>query len=44
MALLNEQAQHFGATVEQLAAKRDQAIVRLMRALGKSPAQADERT
>jgi hypothetical protein len=44
VALLNEQAQHFGATVEQLAAKRDQAIVRLMRALGKIPAQADERT
>jgi ketoreductase RED1 len=38
VALLNEQARHFGATVEQLAARRDQAIVRLMRALGRIPA------
>lgn len=40
-ALLSEQAQHFDGTVEQLAARRDQAIVRLMRALGQDPAQAN---
>ena len=33
VALLNEQAQHFGGTVEQLAARRDQAIVQLIRTL-----------
>jgi ketoreductase RED1 len=42
VAMLTEQAQHFGATVEQLAARRDQAIVRLMRALRQIPAQAHE--
>jgi ketoreductase RED1 len=42
VALLNDQAQHFGATVDQLAARRDQAIIRLMRALGQLPAQADD--
>jgi ketoreductase RED1 len=43
VALLSEQAQQFGATVEQLAARRDDAIVRLMRALREIPAQAHER-
>jgi ketoreductase RED1 len=42
VALLSEQAQHFGGTVGQLAARRDAAIVRLMRALGRLPAQAHE--
>ena len=42
VALLSEQAQHFGATVEQLAARRDQAIVRLMRALREIPPPGDE--
>jgi ketoreductase RED1 len=42
VALLGEQAQHFGGTVEQLAARRDQAIVRLMRALREIPPQGDQ--
>jgi ketoreductase RED1 len=42
VAVLNEQAQHFGATVDQLAATRDQAIVRLLRALRQTPIQANE--
>ena len=37
VALLSEQAQHFGGTVQQLAVRRDQAIIRLMRALGDLP-------
>ena len=40
IALLNEQAQHFGGTVEQLAARRDQAIVQLIRTLREIPAPA----
>jgi ketoreductase RED1 len=40
VALLNEQAQHFGASVEQLAARRDQAIVQLIRTLREIPAPA----
>ena len=40
--VLNEQAQHFGTTVDQLAAKRDEAIVRLLRALRQLPARAHE--
>jgi ketoreductase RED1 len=42
VALLSDQAQHFGATVDELAARRDQAIVRLMGALRQVPAQAPE--
>ena len=42
VAVLNEQAQHFGATVDQLAATRDEAIVRLLRALRQTPTQANE--
>jgi ketoreductase RED1 len=42
VAVLNEQAQHFGATVDQLAANRDEAIVRLLRALRQTPTQANE--
>jgi ketoreductase RED1 len=42
VAMLNEQAQHFGTTVDQLAAKRDEAIVRLLRALRQLPARAHE--
>jgi ketoreductase RED1 len=42
VALLSDQAQHFDATVDQLAARRDQAIVRLMGALRQVPAQAPE--
>ena len=38
VALLCEQAQHFGGTVEQLAARRDQAIVQLIRTLREIPA------
>jgi ketoreductase RED1 len=41
VAVLNEQAQHFGATVDQLAANRDEAIVRLLRALRQTPTQAN---
>jgi ketoreductase RED1 len=41
VAALTEQAQHFGGTVEDLAAKRDEAIVRLMRALHQAPSRAD---
>lgn len=37
VALLGAPGQHFGGTVEQLAARRDQAIVRLMRALREIP-------
>jgi ketoreductase RED1 len=33
VALLSEQAQHFGGTVEELAARRDEAIVQLIRTL-----------
>jgi ketoreductase RED1 len=40
VALLNEQAQHFGATVEQLAARRDEAIVQLIRTLREIPGPA----
>jgi ketoreductase RED1 len=40
VALLSEQAQHFGGTVEQLAARRDQAIVQLIRTLREVPAPA----
>jgi ketoreductase RED1 len=40
LAVLCEQAQHFGGTVEQLAARRDDAIIRLMRALGEIPSRA----
>jgi ketoreductase RED1 len=40
IALLCEQAQHFGGTVEQLAARRDQAIVQLIRTLREIPAPA----
>jgi ketoreductase RED1 len=40
LALLTEQAQHFGGTVEELAARRDEAIVRLMRALDEIPSRA----
>ena len=40
VALLSEQAQHFGGTVEQLAATRDQAIVQLIRTLRETPAPA----
>lgn len=40
LALLSEQAQHFGGTVEQLAARRDQAIVQLIRTLREIPAPA----
>jgi hypothetical protein len=36
------EAQHFGATVDQLAARRDEAMLRLLRALRQLPAQADE--
>jgi ketoreductase RED1 len=42
VALLGEQAQHFDGTVEQLAAARDQAIVRLVRALREMPPPGDE--
>jgi ketoreductase RED1 len=37
VALLSEQAQHFGGTVEELAAKRDAAEIALMRTLGEIP-------
>ena len=37
VALLSEQAQHFGGTVEELAAKRDAAQIALMHALGELP-------
>jgi ketoreductase RED1 len=37
VALLSEQAQHFGGTVQQLAVRRDQAIIQLMRAFGQVP-------
>jgi ketoreductase RED1 len=40
LAVLCEQAQHFGGTVEQLAARRDDAIIRLMRAVGEIPSGA----
>jgi ketoreductase RED1 len=40
VALLSEQAQHFGATVEELVARRDQAIVQLIRTLREIPAPA----
>ena len=40
VALLSEQAQHFGSSVEQLAARRDQAIVQLIRTLREIPAPA----
>jgi ketoreductase RED1 len=40
VALLSEQAQHFGGTVEELAARRDQAIVQLIRTLRAIPAPA----
>jgi ketoreductase RED1 len=40
VALLGEQAQHFGGTVEQLAARRDEAIVQLIRTLREIPAPA----
>jgi ketoreductase RED1 len=40
VALLSEQAQHFGGTVEELAARRDQAIVQLIRTLREIPAPA----
>ena len=40
IALLNEQAQHFGATVEQLAARRDEAIIQLIRTLREIPTPA----
>jgi ketoreductase RED1 len=42
VAMLSEQAQHFGATVDQLAARRDEAILSLMRALRQIPAQGHE--
>jgi ketoreductase RED1 len=38
--LLTTQAEHFGGTVAELAARRDQAQIRLMQALGElGPAQ-----
>jgi len=40
VALLSEQAQHFGGTVEELAARRDQAIIQLIRTLREIPASA----
>ena len=40
VALLSEQAQHFGGTVEQLAGRRDQTIVQLLRTLREIPAAA----
>jgi ketoreductase RED1 len=40
VALLSEQAQHFGGTVEELAARRDKAIVQLIRTLREIPAPA----
>src|SRR3954471_22906426 len=42
VAMLSEQAQHFGGTVDQLAARRDEAIVRLLRALRRLPVRAHE--
>jgi ketoreductase RED1 len=42
VALLSEQAEHFGGTVEQLAAKRDAAEIALMRALADVPITLDE--
>jgi ketoreductase RED1 len=42
VALLSEQAQHFGSTVEQLAARRDQAIIQLIRTLRQTPAPAEK--
>jgi ketoreductase RED1 len=38
VALLSEQAQHFGGTVEELVARRDEAIVQLIRTLREIPA------
>ncbi len=40
VAVLNEQGQHFGGTVEQLAARRDQAIIQLIRTLREIPTPA----
>jgi ketoreductase RED1 len=40
VTLLSEQTQHFGGTVEQLAARRDEAIVQLIRTLREIPAPA----
>jgi ketoreductase RED1 len=40
VALLSEQAQHFGGTVEELAARRDEAIVQPIRTLREIPAPA----
>lgn len=42
VALLGEQAQHFGSTVEQLAGRRDQAIIQLIRTLRQTPAPAEQ--